>query len=137
MFNIKKIEPKFANSETIKRKPSLMVPNSLTFLDFDISESNVYSETLEKTDFIPIKKTKMFRSNTYKLFNDNISETTKCSEDKSIKKVTFSTVEIIRIKKFKKYNARNNFPLAEIQKNLNDVKKEKKYKNEASLCIIF
>ena len=114
-----------------------MIPNSLTFLDFDISESNVYSETLEKTDFIPIKKTKMYRSNTYKLFNDNISETTKCSEDKSIKKVTFSTVEIIRIKKFKKYNARNNFPLAEIQKNLNDVKNEKKYKKEASLCIIF
>ena len=137
MFNLKKIEPKFANTKTIKRNPSFMIKNSLTFLDFDISESNVYSETLEKTDFIPKKKTKMFRSNTYKLFNDNISETTKCSEDKSIKKVTFSTVEIIRIKKFKKYNARNNFPLAEIQKNLNDVKNNKKNNNEESLCIIF
>ena len=69
------------------------------------------------------KKNRIYK---YKLFNDSNSTTTNCSDCKGIKKVTFSTVEIIRVAKYKKYNARNNFSIENIKKNIEEVKNSKK-----------
>ena len=72
----------------------------------------------------------------YKLFNDdNYSITTNFSENKKIKKVTFSTVEIIRVIKYKNFNAKNNFSQINIQKNINDMKNFKK--KDENICSIF
>ena len=46
-----------------------------------------------------------FRNNNK--LEDNVSTTTKASIHDKIKKVTFSTVEIIRVEKYKKYNKLN------------------------------
>ena len=54
--------------------------------------------------------------------------------EKNIKKVTFSTVEIIRVEMFKNYNEKNNFSKESIQQNIKDLKSEK---NDMSLCSIF
>ena len=51
-----------------------------------------------------------------------------------MKKVTFSTVEIIRVEKYKKYNALCNFSKNQIKKNMEEVKQNE---NESSNCIIF
>ena len=139
MINLKKIEQKFPETKEIKSKSAFINTRCSINLDFNISEtdSNVYSKTIEKSDFISPKKKKYSRGNTYKLFKDNNSVTTNYSEDKSIKKVTFSTVEIIRIKKYKKFNAKNNFSEFDIQKNIVEVKNEKKKENELDFCSIF
>ena len=54
--------------------------------------------------------------------------------EKNIKKVTFSTVEIIRVEMFKNYNEKSNFSKESIQQNIKDLKSEK---NDMSLCSIF
>ena len=131
MFNLKKIEPKFPklNFDQIKRKNTYSSINKEAFinLDINISEREVDSVNLEKFKTIEKEKTKIKpkqkkNNNKYKIFNDNYSTTTNCSDFKGIKKVTFSTVEIIRVAKYKKYNACNNFSNANIQKNINVVK---------------
>ena len=67
---------------------------------------------------------------------DVYSITTSSSyNDKAVKKVTFSTVEIIRVEKYKKENAINNFSKALIQKNMDEVQNKSK-KNETN-CFIF
>ena len=59
-------------------------------------------------------KTKMgiYRSN--KKSEDNLSTTTKASVHDKIKKVTFSTVEIIRVENYKRYNKLNSIKKVEI-----------------------
>lgn len=154
MFNLKKIEPKFPklNFDQIKRKNTYSSINKEAFinLDINISEREVDSVNLEKfktiekekikNDLIKkvptkIKPKQRKNNNKYKLFNDNYSATTNCSDFKGIKKVTFSTVEIIRVAKYKKYNACNNFSNANIQKNINEVKNSK-IKDDIP-CMIF
>ena len=118
-------------------------------LDKDISEMKVdikkYQTFKKKNLFLegnkPLKqqlkqKNKLYRINTSKNKNfDCYSITTSSSyNDKSVKKVTFSTVEIIRVEKYKKYNAMNNISKTTIQKNLEEVKNSS---NEESTCFIF
>ena len=144
MFNLKKIEPKFPKLQLnqIQRTMTYSSNNKEAFinLDVNISETDIEPLDLEKFQTIenekiikndllqknPIKiKTKQKKNYKYKLFNDSNSTTTNCSDYKGIKKVTFSTVEIIRVAKYKKYNASNNFSNANIQKNINEVKNSK------------
>ena len=118
-------------------------------LDKDISEMKVdikkYQTFKKKNLFLegnkPLKqqlkqKNKLYRINTSKNKNfDCYSITTSSSyNDKSVKKVTFSTVEIIRVEKYKKYNAMNNISKTTIQKNMEEVKNSN---NEESTCFIF
>ena len=118
-------------------------------LDKDISEMKVdikkYQTFKKKNLFLegnkPLKqqlkqKNKLYRINTSKNKNfDCYSITTSSSyNDKSVKKVTFSTVEIIRVEKYKKYNAMNNISKTTIQKNMEEVKNSS---NEESTCFIF
>ena len=153
MFNLKKIEPKFPqlDLDKIGRQMSYLNTNKDAFIDLDlnISETEVDSFDLEK--FQAIKNEKKIKNdllkknsikmpkqkknnNKYLIFNDSISTTTNCSDYKGIKKVTFSTVEIIRVAKYKKYNASNNFSNANIQKNINEVKNRKiKYDTPCSI----
>ena len=119
-------------------------------LDKDISEMKVdikqYQTFKKKNLFLednkPLKqqlkqKNKLYRINSSKVMNyDCYSITTSSSyNDKTVKKVTFSTVEIIRVEKYKKYNAMNNFSKSCIQKNMEDVKNSSN--NEESTCLIF
>ena len=53
--------------------------------------------------------------------------------EKAVKKVTFSTVEIIRVKNYKKYNASLNFSKNLIKKNMEEMKENE---NESG-CSIF
>ena len=140
-FNLKKIEPKFPimNAKEMQRKMTYSDMNDEAFIkmDVNISETEVESlnlskfKTIEnnkltKNDFVKKIKPKKNRIYKYKLFNDSNSTTTNCSDCKGIKKVTFSTVEIIRVAKYKKYNARNNFSIENIKKNIEEVKNSKK-----------
>ena len=140
-FNLKKIEPKFpkTNAKDMQRKMTYSDMNDDAFIkmDVNISETEIESlnlskfKTIEnnkltKNDFVKKIKPKKNRIYKYKLFNDSNSTTTNCSDFKGIKKVTFSTVEIIRVAKYKKYNARNNFSIENIKKNIEEVKNSKK-----------
>ena len=152
MFNLKKLEPKFSNTNNnnnIQRKMSMKEDNNY-FINFDIniSESESYEKyrtvencsksikkDLKKKYHIKLKQ-KNNKNIKYKLFNDdNYSITTNFSENKKIKKVTFSTVEIIRVIKYKNFNAKNNFSQINIQKNINDMKNFKK--KDENICSIF
>jgi len=154
MFNLKKIEPKFPrlNFNQVKRKNTYSSINKEGFINMDINISERESDSLNIDKFKTMEKDKIKNgltkkvplkmkpkknknNNKYKLFNDNNSITTNCSDFKGIKKVTFSTVEIIRVAKYKKYNACNNFSNANIQKNINEVKNSK-IKDDIP-CMIF
>ena len=104
-----------------------------------ISRQNSISSNMMKSPFI--LKEKDFRNrdiiksptkfDTYRYnmkIEDNFSTTTKASVHDKLKKVTFSTVEIIRVENYKKYNK------------LNTIKKvENDYFNESynKICSIF
>ena len=144
MFNLKKIEPKFPkmNSNQILRKSTYSDINNEAFINMDINISETEVESLDFSKFKTIENNKLIKNDfvkkipekmkqkknktyKYKLFNDNYSTTTNCSDYKGIKKVTFSTVEIIRVAKYKKYNASNNFSNENIKKNILEVKNSK------------
>ena len=57
--------------------------------------------------------------------NSNSTTSKSSSNDLKIKKVTFSTVEIIRVKNYKRYNK------------LNTAKKNEEVENEFNNCILF
>ena len=85
------------------------------------------------------KKLKLFYTNRGMIKSDSASSyaTTFYSNTQKeckIKTVTFSTVEVIRIKSYKKYNAMNNVSKLLIQKNLYEKRKEQE---GSSLCNIF
>ena len=68
-------------------------------------------------------------------FDETNSITTKAScEEKNIKKVTFSTVEIIKVRKFKKYNAINTYSKSFIEKNMKNIEAEK---DNGIFCLMF
>ena len=144
MFNLKKIEPKFPkmNSNQIQRKFTYSDNINEAFVNMDINISETEVESLDLSKFKTIENNKLIKNDfvkkipekmkqkknktyKYKLFNDNYSTTTNCSDYKGIKKVTFSTVEIIRVAKYKKYNASNNFSNENIKKNILEVKNSK------------
>ena len=118
-------------------------------LDDDISEMDV---NVKK---IPIIKTKNlflenpitnkpYNNNIIKLKNNNsfnistlnhcnsLTTNTSCGE-KTMKKVTFSTVEIIRVEKYKKYNLASNYSKKLIKKNMEEFKENDNERN----CFIF
>ena len=149
--NDKKIEPKVKKMKVLTRSKTF---ENQTFIDFDkdISEMTVnikqYKSIINKNLFLEDKKglkpslkinNKLDRVSSIKNKNKNFdcySITTNSSyNDKTVKKVTFSTVEIIRVEKYKKYNAMNNFSKTCIQKNMEDVKNNN-YNDESS-CFIF
>ena len=155
MFNIKKIEQKFPKEDPkkIQRKFTYINNNNdFTNFDFNISEKEAESPNLEKLKTVKNDSNKMIKenlikknsfgvkkkynkNNKYYLLSDNNSITTNYSDFKGIKKVTFSTVEIIRIAKYKKFNAKNNFSNDNIQKNIIEVKNNKN--NDEYFCYIF
>ena len=156
MFNLKKIEPKFPkpNPSKIQRKMTYTNNKNDQFINLDLNISERESEAFDLNQFqtlennklnkndllkkIPIKlKPKSNQKNKkYRIFSDNNSTTTNCSDYKGIKKVTFSTIEIIRVAKYKKYNASNNFSQINIEKNIKEVKDSKK-NQEFIPCTIF
>ena len=151
--NEKKLEHNLTKTSGLTRKKTFQNQNYIDLdfdLDKDISEMNVnikqYQTIKKKNLFLenrtPVKtelklKNKLYRINTTKSKNyDCYSITTNSSyNDKNVKKVTFSTVEIIRVEKYKKYNAKNNFSKIAIQKNMEEVKNNQN--NDESKCFIF
>ena len=149
--NDKRIEHKVIKMKVLTRSKTF---ENQTFIDLDkdISEMNVnikqYKSITNKNLFLEDKKrlkqslkvnNKIDRISTIKNKKKNFdcySITTSSSyNDKTVKKVTFSTVEIIRVEKYKKYNAMNNYSKAYIQKNMEDVKNNNI--NDESTCFIF
>ena len=77
------------------------------------SDNSCYEdEKLNNT--VIIDKNKFFLKN-----DDNNSTTSQSSMNDKIKKVTFSTVEIIRVKNYKRYNKINTAKKNEEEKNIN------------------
>ena len=149
--NDKRIEHRVTKMKVLTRSKTF---ENQTFIDLDkdTSEMNVnikqYKSITNKNLFLEDKKrlkqslkvnNKIDRISTIKNKKKNFdcySITTSSSyNDKTVKKVTFSTVEIIRVEKYKKYNAMNNYSKAYIQKNMEDVKNNNI--NDESTCFIF
>ena len=149
--NDKRIEHKVIKMKVLTRSKTF---ENQTFIDLDkdTSEMNVnikqYKSITNKNLFLEDKKrlkqslkvnNKIDRISTIKNKKKNFdcySITTSSSyNDKTVKKVTFSTVEIIRVEKYKKYNAMNNYSKTCIQKNMEDVKNNNI--NDESTCFIF
>ena len=79
-----------------------------------------------------IKLKKQMNNNISSLKHSNSITTNNSIGEKVVKKVTFSTVEIIRVENYKKYNARCSFSKEIIKKNMEEMKQ-----NESEVCSIF
>ena len=153
---IRKIEIKLTKPCNLARQRTFDNQNIIE-LDKDISEMDTnikqYQTITKKNLFIDDKpnikndlkpKSSLYRLNTShkksknkNKNHDSYSLTTNTSfNDKSIKKVTFSTVEIHRVEKYKKYNAVNNYSKTFIQKNIDEVQNNTS-NNDESNCFIF
>ena len=123
-------------------------PKNIINLDTDISEMDIHIKnypTLKKKNLFierPIKTIPFSNINLNnkkfikkKSYNDanSITTTSSYGKEKSMKKVTFSTVEIIRVEKYKKYNAMNNFSKRLIDKNMEEFKQN----DSKMICLIF
>ena len=123
-------------------------PKNIINLDTDISEMDIhiknYPTLKKKNSFIerPIKTIPFSNINLNnkkfikkKSYNDanSITTTSSYGKEKSMKKVTFSTVEIIRVEKYKKYNAMNNFSKRLIDKNMEEFNQN----DSKMICLIF
>ena len=150
MLKLKTLDNKHKNKKdrSYVRKKTYDYKNIIN-LDKDISEMDVNIK-----NYPTIKKKNLFLENTIKTkpinniklknksknyFNklalnhcNSITTTTSCGE-KTEKKVTFSTVEIIRVEKYKKYNATCNYSKNQIKKNMEEIKENE---NETN-CFIF
>ena len=146
MNNLKRIELKKQKLVNLKRNKTF--DNKLFInLDTDISEMDVNIkkyETIKKKNLFldtePKLKNILIRNNTYKTKEECNSITTDSSSSNKkerIKKVTFSTVEIIRVEKYKKYNAINNFSKTNIEKNMEEVKYSIYNKENKLSCLVF
>ena len=87
--------------------------NSLTLKKSNLSNS-LYNKDLENDKLSNTVKIEKYKYN-LKSEDSNNSITTKLSINDKLKKVTFSTVEIIRVTNYKKYNKLNS-----IKKNQNN-----------------
>ena len=149
--NDRKIEHKLAKMKILARSKTFE-NQAFIDLDKDISEMNVkikqYQSIKTRNLFLQDKQSlkqsleannKINRVNTIINKNKNFdcySITTSSSyNDKAVKKVTFSTVEIIRVEKYKKYNAMNNYSKACIQKNIEEMRGGNN--KDESTCVIF
>ena len=151
MHKVKTIVDKFKKdnnkiNQLIRKKT--YDPKNIINLDTDISEMDThiknYPTIKKKNSFIerPIKTIPFSNINLNnkkfikkKSYNDanSITTTTSYGGEKAMKKVTFSTVEIIRIEKYKKYNAMNNFSKRLIDKNMEEFKQN----DSKMICLIF
>ena len=149
MINVKKIGHNLSKKTSALNRKKTFDKKAFIELDKDISELDTHIkqyETIQKKNSfldgerpsISFNKPKknFIRSYTHNCKNfDCYSIATNASyNDKSVKKVTFSTVEIIRVEKYKKYNSLNNFSKLSIQKNMEDVKNNN-IDNESVCCI--
>lgn len=120
-------------------------------LDQDTSEMDVNIKTIptirKKNTFIekpvkidannfPIILKKKNCFNISKVNHCNSITTNTSYREKPLKKVTFSTVEIIRVEKYKKYNLACNYSKNLIKKNMDEIKNNCNNENE-SICMVF
>jgi len=148
MNNLKKIELKKPKLENLKRNKTFDNKLFINF-DTDISEMDVnikkYETIKKKNLFLDTEpniknKNRIIRNYTYKTKDECNSITTDSSSShkkERIKKVTFSTVEIIRVEKYKKYNAINNFSKANIEKNMAEVNNSIFNRDDKPSCLVF
>ena len=124
--NIINLDEDISDMDTkIKNYPSIVKKN--LFL-----ENSINTKRANNRSIVKLKKIKTFNIPILKHCNSLTTNTS--YGEKSMKKVTFSTVEIIRVEKYKKYNALCNFSKNQIKKNLEDVKQND---TESNSCFIF
>ena len=121
--NISEIDINIKQYKTIKKKKSLLG-----------EKSPIKNQIKPKTLLYRLNTTKNNRHN-IKNYDVYSITTNNSDKDKCVKKVTFSTVEIIRVEKYKKENSINNFSKTLIQKNMDEVKNNSN--NEQLNCFIF
>ena len=148
MFRTKTLDGKLKkpNLSGYVRKKTYDYRNIINF-DEDISELDINIKEIptfkkKSFNFNGSKNVRAFNNiiklkniNKLKLNHCNSITTTTSYREKSVKKVTFSTVEIIRVEKYKKYNANSNFSKNLIKKNMEEVKQQND--NNESTCSIF
>ena len=148
MFRTKTLDGKLKkpNLSGYVRKKTYDYRNIINF-DEDISELDINIKEIptfkkKSFNFNGSKNVRAFNNiiklkniNKLKLNHCNSITTTTSYREKSVKKVTFSTVEIIRVEKYKKENSINNFSKTLIQKNMDEVKNNSN--NEQLNCFIF
>ena len=124
-------------SEKIQKYKS---PNSkhITFNSIDFpNKLNNLTEKIQKQCHMNKILKSFYPKNTIKSESDS-SYTTEfiydTQKEYKIKTVTFSTVEIVRVESYKKYNAANTISKLTIQKNIEQGRKEQQ---KSSLCNIF
>ncbi len=140
----KKIQKKrlLARTKTFDYKNIVNLDENISEMDVSIKtipsikNKNLFIQNPMKikafNNTIKLKKIRTFNIPSFKHCN-SISSTTSSFGEKVVKKVTFSTVEIIRVEKYKKYNAISNFSKNQIMKNMEEIKKNE---NE-NICFIF
>ena len=128
------------------RKKTYDYKNIIIF-DEDISEMDINIKAIPSFKpktfvFVSPKKERAFK-NTIKLKSDNLGKLNHCNSitttttsyrGKSVKKVSFSTVEIIRVEKYKKYNASSNFSKNLIKRKMEEMRQNDN--NESNCSII-
>ena len=133
-----------ARQKTYDYKNIINLDDDISEMDVNINQiptiktKNLFSQNPLKNkpnnnnnNIITLKNKNSFNISTYKHCN-SITTNTSCGE-KTMKKVTFSTVEIIRVEKYKKYNATSNYSKNQIKKNMEEFKENDNEQN----CVIF
>ena len=135
--NIKNIPKSSGISEKIKKYRSKDIRH-LTMKLTDLSNKKIKYINKNTNQCHFTKNLKSFDRNCYTEKSDTASSyaTTFCNTQPEckIKTVTFSTIEVIRIESYKKFNAINTISKSLIQKNLYEKRKEQE---GSSLCNIF
>ena len=137
--------------ENQKHKIELSRKKTFDYRNIDLDKNISEMDTINKIPAITTKKFIFNKSNKERAFNNTIklknkfntkispfrqcnSITTNCSYgEKGVKKITFSTVEIIRVENYKKYNASSNYSKNLIKKNMEEMKGNE----NNSACLIF
>ena len=142
--NKKNKSPKvqLARKKTYDYKNIINLDDDISEMDVNIKQiptiktknlflQNSIAKKPNNNNIINLKNKNSFNISTYKHSN-SITTNTSCRE-KTMKKVTFSTVEIIRVEKYKKYNASFNYSKNLIKKNMEEIKEN----DNEQKCVIF
>jgi len=132
---------KFTRRKTLEYKNNIEIDADISDMDKKISKYQLFKKenafnisNNERNDLNkPITSNKKIYFGMPKFKRCNSFSTSTSYAEKGVKKVTFSTIEIIRIDNYKKYNEACNFSKDQIKKTI----KELKHNKSGKMCIVF
>ena len=131
LTKISEIKDKIQKYKTKKIKYMAFKLMNLPKLNKSTEKNKNQCHLTKKLKFF-YKKSNMIKSDSTSSYNTTFYSNTQ--KECKIKTVTFSTVQIIRVESYKKYNAINTISKSLLQYNINEKRKEYE---ESSLCNIF